>query len=358
MVADVALGSPTDALIRFTDANGSPYAGAVGAGGSMSIYGPASATTVVAGPTVVSDYGDGWYGIPVTAAQAATAGLYRGLIPTVTFSGRIFVNQEVRFTVGDVPPEYRTLRGIITEVCRALGCGLTGTTTTLGSTTTLKDTKWLDAGLATNEFVDDELLILKPVAGDTNPLRISAFDPTTGTFTFKPAIASALAAGIDYLLIRTGMKRTSYDALRSAVDAAIAELATRQRVTDEVTLTTSSTTNRYAVPSSWLGIEKVEINRVTGGTWEYWEEFQPADYEYWPDRRLLLLKRWGLGYGGYPLKLTGRVGVTPPARLGSLVRVPWPALVSTAAGVLGLTPAQQAAYRIQAGRAGALATRG
>jgi hypothetical protein len=349
MAADVPIGSPTDALIRFTDANGSPYTGAPSAGGSASAYGPASATAVVAGPTTVSDYGDGWYGIPLTAAQTATAGLYRMTIPTITFSGRIFTNQTVLFTVGDVPPEQISLRGIITKVVQALGCGLARTTTSAGTTATLVDSYWIDSGYATNDLIGDEVLILEPVAGDANPLTVTAFNPTTGTLTFRPALAGNLATAIDYLLIRASKAGVTYDQIRAAIDAAIADLASRQRATDEVTLTTSATTNRYSLPASWLAVERVEINRVQGSTWEYWETFPPGDYDWIADRRLLIFKQWP-GYS-YPLRVTGRVAIGPPPRLSGLVRLPWPAVVNTVAGLLGLSPAQQAAYRVQSGRA-------
>jgi hypothetical protein len=116
-----------------------------------------------------------------------------------------------------------------------------------------------------------------------------------------------------------------------------------------VTLTTSATTNRYSLPASWLAVERVEINRVQGSTWEYWETFPPGDYDWIADRRLLIFKQWP-GYS-YPLRVTGRVAIGPPPRLSGLVRLPWPAVVNTVAGLLGLSPAQQAAYRVQSGRA-------
>lgn len=355
-VAEYQAGSPADILHPFLDANGSPYTGAPSAGGSMSLYGPASATVSVAGPTTVSDYGGGDYGIAATGAQLATAGMYRAVIPTITFSGRVFTNVTWAFTVGDIPPEYRTLRGIIRAVCEALDCGIVGTATG-GSATTLVDTRWLDAGYSSNEFVDTEMLILEPGNGDTNPVRVSAYAPGTGTFTLAKAI-TAVTAGIDYLLILPGQRGLRYAKIKELIDEAIADLSLRQTVTDEVTLTTTQGYDRVTVPSTFLDVDRVQINRITGGTDEFWETVPPSFYEYWPDRNLLLLKRW-FGYA-YPLKVAGPVAVTPPTRLGQVVRVPWRAIVNQVVGQGMLAPAQQAGLRIQQARAAAyrLGTRG
>src|SRR5262245_2658120 len=162
MAADTPLGQPYEALIRFVDANGSPHTGAPGGGGLMTITQLTDAASVVAGPTTVSDFGDGWYGLALNSTVLLAPGLYKASIPTITLNGRVYTNQAMVFTVGDVPPEYLTLRGLIVAVARALGVGVTGTSTTLGTTATLIDTRWLDPGLATNEFVGDELLILEP----------------------------------------------------------------------------------------------------------------------------------------------------------------------------------------------------
>lgn len=346
-LAETRTGSPFDILTPFLDANGSPQTGAVSAGGSMSVYGPGSATVVVAGPSTISDYGGGDYGIAATGAQLSVPGYYRWEIPTVTFGTRVFATVRGGFTVGDIPPEYRTLRGVIRAVVEKLDCGIFGTSTG-GDTDTLIDTRWLDAGYSTNEFVDHELLILEPTNGDANPVRVSTSNPAAGSFDFKPAITS-LGLGKDYILIRPGQKRLRYARIKELIDEAITDLAWRQDVTDEVTLTTVNATNRYTLPNTFLNVSSVKINRITGGTEEYWEEFPPADYEYWPDRRLLVFKRW-LG-SGYPLRVEGRVAITPPTRMGQIVRVPWRAIVNQVAGYLSLPDRDQAGLQVQQARA-------
>jgi hypothetical protein len=357
MVAEVALGGPHTPTLAVEDANGSPVLS--GVTGSMSVYGPASAATPVAGPTALVHFGGGDWGITVPGSAHAAAGQYRYTVPSLVSGAQTLVDQGGDYTVGVIPPEYRTYRGIVVAVCEGLDCGVRGQATSNGTTTTLIDARWLDAGYAANEFVDDEILILEPVVGDANPARVSAYAPGTGTLTLKPAIsAGGTVAGTDYLLIRPGRRGLRYARIKEAIDAAIADMARRQAVTDEVTLETTSNNRRHTYPTNWLDVTRVQINRNVASTYEWWEELPPADYQLWRDRRILYLEHY-FG-GGYALRLEGRVGLPDRHALGSLVRVPWTAVRDMALAHLMMTPAQRAGVLYQQARAQAsrLDTRG
>jgi len=342
MVADAGLGWAYTVAVNLTDSNGSPISGAPSLGGTLNVYGPGSATTIVATGTA-GDLGGGDYGIVVPGTATGTAGYYRWSISTITVGGYTFTNLTGGFAVGDIPPEYRTLRAILVAVCEALGVGVASTTTALGSTTTIKDTRWYDTGLASNEMVDDELVILEPgAATDPRPLRVSASDHTTGstgTLTFAPPVGSAVASGTDYLLIRAGSGGLRYAQIIEAIVAAVADLATRQRVTDRVTLTTTGQQREYTLPSGWLKPEKVELAYQPVNVDPVWQEVMPSLWEWNPDRRTFALA-WEPGEV-FLIRLTGKVGVPEPRLLSGLVKVPWTLARDAAVGYLSLSAQQR-----------------
>src|SRR5689334_16901649 len=112
MVADTGLGWAYPVAVNLTDANNSPLSGAVTSGGSLTLYGPDSATVGVYGPVAVTDQGGGNYGLTVPGTALTTAGAYTWRIPTITVGGYTFTLLSGSFTVGAIPPEYRTLRAI------------------------------------------------------------------------------------------------------------------------------------------------------------------------------------------------------------------------------------------------------
>jgi hypothetical protein len=351
MVADTGLGWDYPIRVNLTDQNGSPLSGAPNLGGTTNVYGPGSATTIVAVDTA-SDFGGGDYGIDVPGTDLLVPGYYTWVIPTITVAGTTFTNLTGGFSVGHIPPEYRTLRAVVVAVCEALGVGIAGTSTGAGSTSTLVDTRWLDAGIATNEFVGDELLLLEPAAAtDRNPVRVTAFAPGTGTFTFAPAV-TGMASGRDYLLIRPGKRGLRYAQIIEAIVAAVADLATRQPVTDSVTLRTARGTREYNLPSSWLRVNRIEIAQQPTAWDPYWEELAPVYYVLWEDRQKVYIRH---DFGGeYLLRLTGTVGVPEPRSLGALVKVPWTLARDLAVGYLSVPIEQRAglAYRRATAAAG------
>lgn len=355
MVAEVGLGQPYTPALAVFDANGSPVE--TGVLGSLSLYGPASATVPAFGPSPLVWQGGPWWGVAVPGAIHSAAGYYRYDVPTLTTPGGSLAGQSGGYTVGLIPPEYRTYRAILVAVCQALDVAALGQTTAAGTTGTLIDSRWADPGYATNEFVDDELVFLEPAVGGPPAVRVVAYAPGSGTFTFLPAtFAPQTAQGQDYLLLRPGARGLRLARIKEAIDAAIADLALRQPVSDEVTLTTDGTLRRYSYPATWLDVTRVSVNRVTGAAEEYWETIPPAAYQLWPDRRLLVFRTgWQWDSQGYPLRLEGKVGLPAEYGLGSLVRVPWRAVRDQAVGALTLAP--QDAARMWLGQARGAASR-
>jgi hypothetical protein len=345
---DHPLNTPYTALLTITDGNGSPVT--TGVTGSMSLYrsGLGATAAAVSGPTVMTHFDNGEWGVAFEASALGVAGYYHYTVDRITFGTTTLEAQSGGFTVGVVPPQYTTLRQIFVRVCQSLGCGVPSTTTGAGTTTTLKDTRWFSAGFAANEFVGDEILFLQPgAATDPNPVLVTGFDPTTGstgTLTFAPAVTSTVS-GQDYLLIRAGGRRLGYAQIREALDAAIAALATAQTVSDQLTLATTLHTREYALPATWQDVTKVEWRRTQSSLTDWWEEPTRAYWEYRPDRNTLYFTT-DLS-GGWPLRLTGTVGVPEARDLTSLVKVPWPQVRDWAVGYLSLGEAQRTGLLIQ-----------
>lgn len=348
--ADVAPGRRHTPALLVLNSFGSPVtSGVVGSG---SIYGPADPATSLAGPTALTHQGEGWWGLPYTTPQVE--GLYRLVVPTLTFGGEVWTNQSVPFTVGPVPPECRRLRDILVAVCQQLGCGVASVVSGAVTDTppTFIDARWQDAGLVANEFTGDEVLFLEPSAagGTVNPARVTGLDPTAGKVTYTPTMAGQ-ATGAPYLLIRAGRGGYRYARLREAIDAAIADVARRVAVTDTAALLTSMNQHHYTLPAGWLDVDRVQVRQPNQSTVEWWD-VAATYWEYFADTRQLYL-RPSPGQG-YPLRITGTVAPQPARALSSLVRVPYVAVRDQAAGALALPAVQAAGMALQRGRAGRL----
>lgn len=346
---DIATGAPYVAALQIADGNGSPVTS--GVAGTLSLYGPASATALysVALTDPGSHLGEGEWGVTIPGSYLTAAGRYRWVIPTLTFGATTLYDADGVFTVGEVPPEHKTLREIIVACAVALG-GRAGRTDALGTVGTLKDLFWQQPGLSTNEFLGSELLILEPGAvADANPVRVTAFSGTLGQFTFSPQVAGAVAAGIDYLLLNRRGAGVSYQKLREAIDAAIAALALRADITDQTTLTTEWDVRDYTLPASWLGVRRVQVRESNASAAPTWAEIAPHYWAWWADRRILHLDH--LFAPGYTLRLEGEVAVPEPRRLNDLVQIDYTAIRDYVVGSFALQPAQRAGLLI--GRADA-----
>lgn len=317
-MAMAQLGQPYTPAILPTDGDGAPVV--AGVAGTGSLYGPASATVPILTGIALAHLGNGRWGATIAGSALLAAGLYRFVVPTLTYGTTTLTNAGALFTVGAVPPDTRTLRYILTAVYAALGDGLAGSGA--GGVNTLADGTKAGTGIDANEWIGSELLLLGPTASlpPTNPLRVDGFAPATGVFTVKPD--TTLVGTLDYLLVNRNGAGYAYALVREAVVNAIASVRLRERVAAIVTpaLAVGATTLEYPLPDGWR-----TLDAVAQGDWgrtDHWAEVAPAYWE-WDAARRVLRDRDGRLTPGLPLRLAGTIDVPPPATFGAIVPLPW-----------------------------------
>jgi hypothetical protein len=307
---DAPLNRPYVAKFRIVDGNGSPVVS--GVTGTISLFGPASTTALVSGSTLVHQ-GDGYWGASFAAANFGTAGTYRWLTSALT-GGVAWGAQSGTFLVG--PTDEWTLRELLVSVRRALRDGWTGTTDAAGTTTTLKASGF--AYGSANDWVSSEILILEPVTvTDTNPVRVTSFVVSAGTFTFTPAVTgiASTAVGIDFIIGNKDGEGWSHDEVMDAITTAIRRRRAPRRVRDQVLLTTTTGTYEYGVPANWLGVDSVEYQ-----PWSGWPtDWQPIAQPYAPYSAATGILTLLVPPPNNALRITGRALPQLPALLTDLV---------------------------------------
>jgi hypothetical protein len=312
-VADVRLGSPHTVGFLLKDTNGSPVTS--GVTGTIALYGPAS-TTATSGPTAMTHFGGGVWGVTFLASAMAASGLYKAFADSISYAAGTIVldDQVVLFTVGVIPPNHRTLRECVVDLAIELDAGVEGTATG-GSTTTMVDTTRINTNLAATEWVDSELLILEPAAvTDRNPQPVITFAPASGTFTIPTPVAG-IASGQDYLLLNLRGKGLTFGKLKRTIVAAWREVGPVQWVADEVNFLTDGT-YRLAIPAQWRDIESIQYRTGTTAPWwdiaEFYRPFDP------------MLRRVNFTQNiasGTQLRVVGAIDCAEPDALTSVVQV-------------------------------------
>lgn len=337
-MVSVQTGTPYTTTLTITDSDGAPVTSGVGGSGAT-LLGPTSTTAIATGIAVVH-FGGGVWGVTWAGLQLAAAGLYRVTVPTLTFGSTTIYNTTILFTVGEVPAEYRTLGAIIASVYTALDDGQTGTGT--GGTNTLTDGARSGAGIDDNEWVDNELLILGPASAipATNPMRVVAFEASTGEFTVKPD--TNLSGTLNYLLCNRNGAGHGYGRVREAVDTTIGAIHMRERVSDAVSLVATQNSWEYQLPAGWRAIEGVGVG--TDSAHAVWDEVAPGYWEFDAGRRVFRDK-YGMFPAGRAIRLSGIIDVPPPATLGSVVPLPWTWVRDMAVAELLLDSESQADQR-------------
>jgi hypothetical protein len=279
-VPTVAIGASYDAGLFVPDAAGAPLT--TGVGGTLSVFGPDSATAAVDSGALVHK-GNGFWARTVAASVHTGAGLYRWSVPALTGAPGL-ASAAGWYTVGYPSPAALTLREILAKLAIELG-GFVGRSTALGTTTTLIDTTNLQLGLD-NAFAGADVLLLKPAnETDANPVYTTASTAATGALTFKPAI-TAVPSGTDYLFLR----RPRVQRLIEAVRQVLAEARVTCDVTDAVALTGTTDTFEYACPAPLCRVTGVEY-RTSGAPTTDWAELGAQYVEGTVrDRRLLRLR--------------------------------------------------------------------
>lgn len=349
-MSSVQINTPYTVSWLMVDANGSPVVSDITA--SVSLYhatGPSSAA--VHGPEALAYLGDGEWGYTIPASALDEPGLYYARVPSV--SGALTLGELVAtFTVGEVSHRHRTLREVLLAIYRALGDVVTGTTTNSGSTTTLRDTARVDTGLADNEWVGSQLVILEPAAGEVNPVTVTDFDETTGIFTFAPAITS-VASGIDYWLVHHKGAGHDFNTVRQATLDTVSRLAPREWVEDWISLTAASDTYRYSVPRPWVDVRRVWYDRrdtrsdvADPRAYREWAEIAPALVPFDAASGQLSF-RGHMPLAGRAIRIGGYVELPEPRALTSVVPLPYTLVVDTVVSELLVSDRDRAAIVAQ-----------
>lgn len=320
---DATPGSPVTTTIRFLDANGSPIT--TGIVGTMTLYAPA-ATVSSGGPTAMAHQGDGAWGVTWAGSLTVATGDYRWVSSAITGTATL-APQAGSAIIGT--GDAWSLRELYTAVRLALDDGMTGTSTSGGSTTTLNDTRMAYGSV--NRWVASELFLFEPGGvADVNPVRVVTFTPSTGDFLFTPAVTS-VASGVDYILGNLDGQGWRHERVMEAIVTACRRFRTLRRVTDAVSLTATATQFEYAPPASWAAVDRVEY--LPDATYpDRWAALAPRYARWQPVTRTVRLTMPALRTGraawaSFPatsaaLRITGRAPAPVPQGMGSLVHAP------------------------------------
>lgn len=309
MSFDTTPGQPYSPKFRVLDSNGSPVLS--GVTGTISVYPPTSATTPVLNGATLVHKGDGFWG---HADSILFTALGDYTWTTSALSGGVtWGAQSGLFTVGR--GDWWSMRDLLVSVRRGLRDGWTGTTDAAGTTTTLKASAF--AYGSANDWVSSEILILEPVTlTDTNPVRVTGFVVSAGTFTFTPAVTgiASTAVGIDFIIGNKDGEGFSHDEVWDALTGAVRRLRAARPTSDQVLIATVPLTYEYAVPAGWSRVDRVSY-QPQGGATTLWV---PLDRPYWrfrADRGLLALDSFPANCA---LRIEGRATPRLPERLADL----------------------------------------
>jgi hypothetical protein len=299
-MVSVGLGQPYRAAFLVTDSNGAPVT--AGVTGSMSLYGPASATAI-GGPTALTHLADGLWGVTWAGSLTGTPGEYRYLVPALAFGATTLANQAGDFSAGVLPPGQRTLRDLLIALNLPLNDGWWGTASADGTTGaasgTLIDSRLINASGVADDWAGSEVLPFQsaaPTSTRTRPYRVTGFAPTTGTLTVAPGPAALVASGTDYLLCNENGAGFGVQRRLQALQAALRMGGAARRVSDQVSVVAAGDTDEYALPAALLTVSGVAA-RAAGGQADRWTPLAPDRWRRMlrADRRLLTLAGYAAG---------------------------------------------------------------
>ncbi len=153
-----------------------------------------------------------------------------------------------------------SLQTLRQELCRRANEGVISQATTAASVSTLIDTGRGRGFENRTDFWKNSILKIYSGTGSGSEVTVTSFNPTTGTFTFRPTVASAISASTAYEL----HKLFSPTQLNTAINAAIAQgyPAWFSYVRDSTTVLATSALE-YTLPATIDALTKVEIETTT-----------------------------------------------------------------------------------------------
>lgn len=281
---DVALNRPLTIGAQLLDANAQPQTS--GASATVTVTDPTGATAFTGAASALS--AEGVWGAKVPGTAHTAAGTYRWQLTSVSDGAGDGALSGV-YSVGQITPDHLTLWDIYLAVGDALRDVRDGRATALSvasGAATLTD-PYYQYG-STNNWVGEHILLPYTLAvTDANPLRVSAFDPTNGNFTLKPAGAAVPTTPLRYLL--GGLRGFTHRQKLSAIQRAIRDARPRLRCSDEVSLTGTLFTFQYAIPDGWTQVRAVSLRNKVSPWKGDWEPVAPIHWSVRPDRRLLVI---------------------------------------------------------------------
>lgn len=364
-MADIRPGEPFTPGFLIKSPNGSLETS--GVSGTLILDSP---TTTAATSGALSYQGGGVWGYTIAGSFTGVPGTYTYRVASLVTPSGTLVDQVGTFEVGY--DNAQTVREMYTRIREDLGDGWTGTTDATGSTLTLKASAFSYG--AANDWLSSEIFFFKPGAvGDTNPVRVTAFAISAGTFTFVPAITSTVA-GQDFIIGNKDGRGWRHEQIMGAIQTAVRRCGYMLRLTDETSLTYASTTAEYSVPAAFAEVTGLAYQPPGAQTGEWAPIAKGRYWEWQPDRRRIVFLRhvgnfsryvtmgqsyrWSNGFSipqGSRLRLTGRALLQVPGAMGATIdadptRVYDLAMISLLGGSKDGADRQEAAMR--AGLAG------
>ncbi len=342
-MADFPIGQPVPVGIRIVSPlTGSPVTSGVTT--TYSIYGPASATALVAAATA-THLGDGIWGDP-DEGPYTVAGTYRfvlaGFSATVDGTSRTWGAQEYTFAVGTPDPGALTLRDLLTAMCLPLDDGWVGTTTSAGALNgstdgTLIDSRLINANGVTDDWMGTEVFPFQyhattPFTIWSKPYRVKSYTPATGTLTLLPVQPALIASGVDYLACNVNGRGFGVQERLRALRGALRVAGATRRASVEVSTTIAFRTDEYAIPPQLVSLTGVALRYPTDQA-DRWTPLGPhlLKEAVRADRRLVTLRGWP---AGTLVQLTGWAHAVMPPFLAQYVDGPCDWYITRAAADL------------------------
>lgn len=301
-------GYPYSPRFRILDANGSPIVS--GIVGTLTVYGPEN-TALTSGS--LAHLGDGWWGYNVAGSFLTARGTYRWSTGAITGTATLSA-QSGTFVVG--VGNLLSLREVLTRVRRGVRDGETGTTSATGSTTTLVCKRF--AWGSPNNWLRSEIFLFEPQSlTDLNPVRVTGFTESSGTFTFANQAITSTITGLDFIIGDKEGQGYTHDEVMDAITGAIQRAGILRPVNDQYAVTAANNTFEYPIDAAWVGIDTVEY-RQGGDTDALWRPLARPFWQFYRERGALRLTQ-EMG-GNTSIRIIGRALPVLPATMGELVQ--------------------------------------